>query len=57
MIPFFYATVLFSAFYDFAVFAEIPAPATFLGATLIIGGAILLAYREHVARRRMNTGG
>ena len=28
-----------------------------LGDILIIGGAILLAYREHVARRRMNTGG
>ncbi len=56
MIPFFYATVLFSAFYDFAVFAEVPALATFLGAGLIIGGALLLAYREHKAHKHHGTG-
>ena len=51
MIPFFYATLLFSAFYDFAVFAEIPASTTFLGAFMIISAALLLAYREHLTRR------
>ena len=50
MIPFFYATLLFSALYDFAVFSQVPVRTSMIGATLIIAGAILLAYREHRAR-------
>jgi drug/metabolite transporter (DMT)-like permease len=52
MVPFFYATLLFSAVYDFAIFTEIPTATTFLGATLITAAALLLAYREHIARHR-----
>lgn len=44
--PFFYATLIFAAFYDFAWFGVIPAPLSFAGAGLIAAGAVLLAIRE-----------
>ena len=52
VIPFSYATQLFGAFYDFVVFSEVPVATSIAGAALIIGGAILLAYREHRAAAR-----
>ena len=44
--PFFYATLVFAAAYDFAWFGVIPAPLSFAGAGLIVAGAVLLALRE-----------
>lgn len=44
--PFFYATLVFAAAYDFAWFNVIPAPISFVGASLIVAGAVLLAIRE-----------
>ncbi|AUQ63287.1 putative S-adenosylmethionine uptake transporter [Phaeobacter inhibens] len=44
--PFSYATLIFAAIYDFAVFAEAPDAITILGAVIILAGAALLAWRE-----------
>lgn len=44
--PFFYATLIFAAIYDFAVFGVIPEALSFLGAGVIIVGAVFLAFRE-----------
>ncbi len=48
--PFFYGTLLFAALYDWAWFGTVPAPLSFAGAGLIVGGAALLAFRD--AKRR-----
>jgi drug/metabolite transporter (DMT)-like permease len=50
VMPFFYATLVFAAAYDAVVFAEIPAALSVLGAGLIVGGAVVLAWRERVRR-------
>lgn len=47
--PFFYATLLFAALYDWLWFGTVPAPLSFAGAGLIVAGAVLLALRD--ARR------
>lgn len=49
--PFWYATLVFAAFYDGVVFADWPDTISILGAVIIITGAALLAWRE--ARRRV----
>ncbi len=51
-IPFFYATLVFAALYDFAAFGELPAWTGWLGAGFIVSGALLLAWRESVQRSR-----
>lgn len=48
--PFAYATLVFAALYDFAVFNVVPDAVSALGAATILAGAGLLAWRE--ARRR-----
>lgn len=48
VMPFFYATLLFAAVYDAAVFGVVPTALSALGAVLIIGGAVVLAWRERV---------
>lgn len=48
VVPFFYATLVFAALYDFAVFGEIPTAVSVGGAVLIIAGAVVLAWRERV---------
>lgn len=48
--PFFYATLFFAALYDTLIFKVIPDAISVLGATIILTGAALLAWRE--ARRR-----
>ncbi len=53
VIPFFYATLVFAALYDVAVFGVVPAATSALGAGLIIGAALLQAARE---RRRKAPG-
>ncbi|MDF1791507.1 MAG: DMT family transporter [Thalassobaculaceae bacterium] len=50
VIPFFYATLVFAALYDAAVFGVIPVPLSILGAALIVTGAIVLVWRERVNR-------
>ena len=47
--PFNYATLVFAALYDFAVFGERPTAVSVLGAAIILAGALTLALRE--ARR------
>jgi drug/metabolite transporter (DMT)-like permease len=49
VIPFFYATLIFAAFYDFLAFGVSPTATGVSGAALIIAGALVLAWRE---RRR-----
>ncbi len=50
--PFSYATLIFAAFYDLLFFDTIPDAVSLLGASTILIGAFLLAYREGLARRR-----
>lgn len=50
VMPFFYAALVFAALYDLALFGEVPAGVSLLGAAIIIGGAMVLAWRERVRR-------
>lgn len=52
VIPFFYATLVFAALYDFGLFDVVPAPLSLLGAAIIIAGALFLGYRERQLQRR-----
>jgi len=52
VMPFFYATLVFAALYDFALFGEWPDLASRIGAATIVAGGVLLAWREGLARRR-----
>jgi drug/metabolite transporter (DMT)-like permease len=53
-IPFFYATLVFAALYDLAVFGDHPDALGILGAAIVVAGAILLAGAER--RRRPSPG-
>jgi len=44
--PFSYGTLIFAALYDVVFYAVVPDSVTILGATVIIAGALLLAWRE-----------
>ena len=48
--PFAYATLIFAAIYDFAVFGAVPMALSYLGAGLILLGGALLAWRESLRR-------
>lgn len=50
--PFFYATLVFAAVYDFLAFSVLPTAFSLAGAALIVAGAALLAWRERVRRDR-----
>jgi drug/metabolite transporter (DMT)-like permease len=50
VMPFSYATLIFAAFYDLAVFGVVPTALSALGAGVILAGGLLLAWRE--GRRR-----
>ena len=50
--PFSYLTLVFAALYDVAVFGLLPDLVSVTGATVIIAGAALLAWREALAERR-----
>lgn len=50
-LPFFYATLVFAAFYDLSVFGVVPGAVSAAGAALVLGGALLLAWREARLRR------
>lgn len=51
-VPFFYTTLVFAAVYDFGLFGVIPEALSWLGAAVIIAGALFLAYRERQLQRR-----
>ena len=44
--PFFYATLIFAALYDAVWFGVIPGAVSVAGAAMILGGAMVLAWRE-----------
>ena len=50
--PFSYLTLVFAALYDAMIFGVLPGSTSILGASVIIAGAALLAWREQVNRRR-----
>jgi len=50
--PFSYAALVFAALYDFVIFDAVPDWITWLGAAVILSGALMLALREaHLQRR------
>ncbi|MEP4198904.1 MAG: DMT family transporter [Aliishimia sp.] len=53
--PFGYATLVFAALYDGVVYGVIPDSISIAGAVVILAGAALLAWREGVAARRVQT--
>jgi len=46
VVPFSYATLIFATFYDYLIFETMPDSVSILGATIIIIGALVLAWRE-----------
>ena len=54
-VPFFYLTLVFAAAYDFGLFGVIPEPISWVGAAVIIAGALFLAYRERQLERLNRT--
>ncbi|WP_170582894.1 DMT family transporter [Ruegeria arenilitoris] len=50
--PISYATLIFAALYDFAVFRVVPDCVSLLGSGVILTGALILVWREARARRR-----
>nr|WP_038651241.1 DMT family transporter [Roseibacterium elongatum] len=50
--PFSYLTLVFAALYDGVIFGVLPTPLSVAGASIIIAGAALLAWREQVNRRK-----
>lgn len=53
VVPISYATLIFAALFDWAVYAVLPDSFSVAGSVLIIGSAIVLAWREVRARRRL----
>jgi drug/metabolite transporter (DMT)-like permease len=51
--PFFYATLVFAALLDLAVFAEAPDALAALGAATVVAGALLVAWRDRAATREL----
>ena len=50
VLPFFYATLVFATLYDLWIYGVIPDAISIIGATIIVAGALLLAWRETVNR-------
>ena len=50
--PFSYATLIFATLYDIYFYSVIPDIITLIGAGMILGGALLLAWREGIAARK-----
>jgi len=46
VVPFAYSTLIFATFYDYIVFSAIPDTTSIIGGTIIIIGAVTLAWRE-----------
>ncbi|MDF1748060.1 MAG: DMT family transporter [Alphaproteobacteria bacterium] len=53
--PFFYTTLIFATVYGWIVFGEVPGIYSLIGAGLIVCGALLLTWRENLARKRTIT--
>lgn len=53
--PFSYATLIFASFYDFLWFGAQPDGISLLGATIILGGALMLAWREATLSKRQRS--
>jgi len=51
VMPFVYTTLLFAGLYDFVIFGVLPTTAAWIGAALIVVGAITIGWRERVQRR------
>ncbi len=51
VMPFSYATLIFAALYDFAVFDVLPDALSFIGAGIILTGGLVLAWREGRQKR------
>jgi len=51
VMPFVYTTLLFAGLYDFVIFGVLPASTGWIGAALIVAGAITIAWRERVQRK------
>jgi drug/metabolite transporter (DMT)-like permease len=49
--PFFYLVLVWAAFYDLAVFGVRPDAVSLLGASVVVAGGVLMAWREALARR------
>lgn len=52
VVPFMYATLVYAALYDYAVFDVIPDSISVIGAVIIICGALFLAFRERQLKQR-----
>lgn len=55
VVPISYATLIFAALFDWAVYRVLPDGLSAAGSVLIIGSAIVLAWREVRARRRLDS--
>ncbi len=52
--PISYATLIFAALYDFAIFDVIPDAVSVAGSTVILTGALILVWREARARQKIS---
>ncbi len=55
--PFFYTTLIFASVYGWIVFNEVPGLYSLVGAGLIVCGALLLTWRENLARLKTRRDG
>lgn len=51
--PFFYTTLVFSGLYAFVLFGEMPPAIALAGYGAIVGGALVLGWRERLAQKRL----
>ncbi len=52
--PISYATLIFAAFYDFAIFSVIPDRISIIGSSIILTGALFLVWRETLHRQALS---
>ncbi len=52
--PISYATLIFAAFYDFAIFSVIPDRISIIGSSIILTGALILVWRETIHRQALS---
>jgi drug/metabolite transporter (DMT)-like permease len=51
VVPMDYSSIVWATVYGWLLFAVLPAPATWIGAPLIIGSGLYIVWREHVRRQ------
>jgi len=54
--PFWYATPAFAAVFDYLVFHQSVSAISAIGILLIVGGGLIISWREHLARQRQRPG-